>query len=192
MTLLFVTSNAHKFTEAREILRSYKIRLKHLSLAYEETRAHDTKDVAVKSAKVLFEKIKKPLICEDSGLFIQALNGFPGTYSAWVYKKIGNDGILRLLAKHKNRKAYFKSSVAYTDSKTQKVFCGEVHGIISKCERGKGSFGYDPIFIPISLSNLQRQTFAENEMLKNTISHRFNAFIKLAKWYQLHHTDPKT
>ncbi len=184
---MFVTSNAHKFAEAQKILRLYKIQLEHLLYAYEEIRADDIKQIAIESAKTLFRKIKKPLVVEDSGLFILSLNGFPGVYSAWVQKKLGNNGILKLLSGTKNRGAYFKSCIAYIDSKNQKVFCGEVHGIISKRKKGNNGFDYDPIFIPNNIQlNSKYLTFAESETLKNSISHRFNAFTELAKWYSVY------
>lgn len=131
------------------------------------------------SAEALFKKMKKPLIVEDSGLFIQSLNGFPGAYSAWVQKKIGNSGILKLLAGSPDRSAYFKSCVAYADRRGVRKFCGEVRGSICGMERGKGGFGYDPIFVPEGWT----KTFAESETLKNRLSHRTNAFTAFARWY---------
>lgn len=177
--IAFITSNENKFKEAKEILKNSGIRIRHIKKTYSEIRADDVKQVALESAKSLFLKFKKPLIVEDSGLFIPSLNGFPGAYSAWVYKKIGNQGIINLL-KGKPRRAYFKSCVAYADSKIIKTFCGKVLGKISKRERGTGGFGYDPIFVP----NGKRQTFGENEMLKNSSSHRCNAFILFIQWYK--------
>lgn len=183
-----------KFAEAQKILRQYKIRLKHLNYSYPEIRADDVKQVAFESAKSLFKKIKKPLIVDDTGLFIDSLNGFPGVYSAWAYKKIGNRGILKLLEAQTSRNAFFKCCVGYADSKICKVFCGKVHGTIAEKERGTFGFGYDPIFVPNKIEPRllykpspckedKIQTFAENETLKNHISHRFNAFTEFAKWY---------
>lgn len=194
--LLFVTSNVHKFHEAEMILKPYKIRLEHCKYSYPEIRSESVENVALESARAIFEKMKKPLIVEDSGLFISALHNFPGTYSAWVYKKIGNNGIVKLMEGRKNRKAYFLSCIAYADSKTTKTFLGRVDGTIHQgkrmsifgytffdkskpCFTKSSGFGYDPIFIPKG----KKQTFAENETLKNKISHRFNAFTIFAKWY---------
>lgn len=179
MTILFVTTNTHKFREAQEILKPYKIQLEHVAQSYPEIRAEEVEEVAFESAQSLFKKIKKPLIVEDSGLFILSLNGFPATYSAWVQKKIGNKGILKLMQGEKRREAYFKSSVAYADANIVKTFSAKVDGTISEKESGEKGFGYDPIFIPKG----EKLTFAENEMIKNRLSHRFNAFTVFAKWY---------
>ncbi len=184
ITLLFITSNAHKFQEAREILKPYEIKLEHFNAVYPEIRADDVEEVAKEAAQSLFEKTGKPLMVEDSGLFIDSLNGFPGAYSAWIFGKIGNAGILKLLGEEKERRAYFKSCVAYADSKMQETFCGTVRGTISKREIGSGGFGYDPIFVPEG----ENRTFAENETLKNKISHRSNAFTDFAKWYSSYNT----
>lgn len=176
---MFVTGNIHKFAEARRILKPCKIRLGHLKQSYPEIRSDEVEEIALEAARSLFKKIKKPLIVEDSGIFIPSLNNFPGAYSAWVFKKMGNRGILKLLENSKDRSAYFKSCIAFSNGKTEKIFCGEVRGTISKRETGDKGFGYDPIFVPEN----ETQTFAESEMLKNRLSHRSNAFTAFAKWY---------
>lgn len=177
--LIFVTSNPHKFREAQEILKPYKIRLERLAQSYPEIRAEDVGEVARESAESLFARLKRPLITEDSGLFIPSLNNFPGVYSAWVQKKLGNKGILKLMEGETKREAFFKSCIAYADAKITKIFCGEVHGAISWREAGSQGFGYDPIFIPKN----EKITFAESETLKKGLSHRSNAFTAFAKWY---------
>ena len=135
-------------------------------------------EIALATAKEAFAEIGRPIIVEDGGLFIPSLNGFPGAYSAWAMKKIGNGGVLKLVA-GKDRKACFKACVAYCDENGARAFCGEAHGEIAGNERGKTGFGYDPIFIPTG----EKQTFAESETIKNRVSHRFNAFTAFAKWY---------
>ena len=68
-----------------------------------------------KKAQDAFSKLKKPVIIEDDGLFINSLDGFPGPYSSYVFKTIGNKGILNLLKN--NRKAKFVSIITYCDKK---------------------------------------------------------------------------
>jgi len=85
------------------------------------------------------------LIIEDDGLCIDSLDGFPGPYSSYVHKTIGNSGILQLLKK--NRNAKFISTIVYCDKKSLEFFEGKLDGTISQSEKGKG-WGYDPIFIP--------------------------------------------
>jgi len=180
--ILFATGNAHKFEEASGMLKPYGIELERLNLSRPEIRAEDVEEVAFASAESIFAEVKKPLIVEDSGLFIPSLNNFPGAYSAWVQKKLGNPGILKLMAGSRNRSAYFKACIAYVDENGARTFCGDVHGTISGRECGSSGFGYDPIFVPKD-GNPELLTFAENETLKNRISHRFNAFTAFARWY---------
>ena len=80
-----------------------------------------------------------------------------------------------------NRKAYFKTVIAYIDNNEEKVFEGRVYGRVIKELRGKGGFGYDPIFVPDGF----KESFAEmSSEEKNKISHRakamhaFNTFIR--------------
>ncbi|MEW6329036.1 MAG: non-canonical purine NTP pyrophosphatase, partial [Candidatus Micrarchaeota archaeon] len=95
MKLLFITSNKNKFREAERVLKRYGIILLHGSVVCPEARAETCEKVALTSAGWVLEKLKRPraFILEDAGLFIRALNGFPGTYSAWVHRKIGSSGI---------------------------------------------------------------------------------------------------
>ena len=173
--LLFVSSNIHKFKEAKQILDSFRIPLQFFKLNLEEIQSNSIKQIAIKKAQDAFSKCKKPLIIEDDGLHIDSLDGFPGPYSSYVHKTIGNKGILNLLKK--NRTAKFVSTITYYDKNILESFEGKLIGSISKSEKGKG-WGYDPIFIPKNL----KKTFAELNN-KNIISHRYKALKKFSNWY---------
>jgi len=148
ITINFVTSNKGKVREFKQILEP-KIKVNHIEMSYPEIRSEDSEEIARHSAKELSEKFKKPVVVEDSGLFIEALNGFPGTYSATVHKKIGLKGILRLMKGIKNRKCVYKSAVAYCEPGKKPVsFLGTENGTIANAIRGNFGFGHDPIFIP--------------------------------------------
>jgi XTP/dITP diphosphohydrolase len=124
---------------------------------------------------------------EDAGLFIDALDGFPGPYAAYVYKTIHNSGILKLMKNLPDRKAKFQSVIAYCDEQTvcdPTCFEGEVKGEITPIERkeqGKSGFGFDPIFQPDG----SKKTFAEMTIdEKNGCSHRAKAIRRFAEWYR--------
>ncbi|KFM17399.1 dITP-XTP pyrophosphatase protein [Marine Group I thaumarchaeote SCGC AAA799-P11] len=104
-----------------------------------------------------------------------SLKGFPGPYSSYVFKTIGNKGILKLVPS--KRKAKFVSIITYCDKKILESFNAKLDGTISKSQKGKG-WGYDPIFIPKN----SRKTFAEVDH-KNKLSHRFKALKKFSNWY---------
>ena len=173
--LFFVSSNNHKYQEAKKILDSFGINLGFLKSSLEEIQSNSLHDIAIAKARNAFSKFKKPIIIEDDGLFINSLDGFPGPYSSYVFKTIGNKGILDLIKK--NRKAKFVSIITYCDKTLLESFDGKQYGIISKTQKGKG-WGYDPIFIP----NNFKKTFAELNN-KNELSHRYKALKKFSKWY---------
>ncbi|MFQ5497363.1 MAG: XTP/dITP diphosphatase [Nitrosopumilus sp.] len=173
--LFFVSSNYHKFQEAKNILEPLGINLVFFKSNLEEIQSNSLKEIAFQKAKDAFSKCKRPIIIEDDGLFIESLEGFPGPYSSYVFKTIGNKGILNLL--HNNRKAKFISIISFCDDETLQSFEGKINGVISKSEKGKG-WGYDPIFIPKN----SKKTFAELNN-KNELSHRYKALKKFSNWY---------
>jgi len=184
--IFFATSNVNKFNEARRVMNGHGIAVGMLRIKSLEIQNDSVEEIAKASVVDAFEKCRLPLIVEDAGLFIDALKGFPGPYAAFVYKTIGNQGLLKLMEKEKERKARFESAVAYlsTGSQSPVCFSGEVHGKIAFEERrgdGKSGFGFDPVFKPAH----SRKTFAEMSIIeKNLHSHRANAFRKFAKWYK--------
>ena len=173
--LFFVSSNKHKYQEAKKILDSFGIKLGFFKSDLEEIQSNSLKKIALTKARDAFSKYKKPVIIEDDGLFIDSLEGFPGPYSSYVFKTIGNKGILNLLKN--NRKAKFVSIITYCDKTILQSFDAKLDGIISKSQKGKG-WGYDPIFMPKNSKN----TFAEMNN-KNELSHRYKALKKFSNWY---------
>lgn len=173
-----VTSNPGKFREIKLIL-SDVADVRQLSVNKVEIQSDRLEEVALYSALNAYLVSRKPLIVEDAGLFIKALNGFPGVYSSYVYKTLGVNGILKLMEGISDRSAYFKSVVVYVDERGAKTFTGIVNGVIAYEARGLGGFGFDPIFIPEGYN----RTFAEMSIEeKCKISHRARALQELKKW----------
>jgi len=81
-TIAFITGNAHKVMEASEILSGSGIRLRQMDLELEEPQADDVCDVAMACALRGASMLRRPVLVEDSGLFVSALGGFPGPYSS--------------------------------------------------------------------------------------------------------------
>lgn len=179
MKIAFVTSNIHKAREAAGILQGV-IEVEHIPLEIPELRSDFVGEIAALKATFAWDKLKCPVIADDTGFFIPALNGFPGTCAAFVQKTIGNQGILNLLAGYGNRCAWFETAVAYYDGNVQKVFTGRIDGTIV-LPKGCQGFGYDPIF------EYDGKTLAEmSDDEKNSISHRARAFVALRDWMILH------
>lgn len=184
--IFFATNNINKFNEARKVLGEYGIAVGMLRVKSLEVQSDSLEEIARASVKDAFKRCHLPIIVEDAGLFVEALNGFPGPYAAYVYKTIGNKGLLKLMRDTENRKAWFQSVIAYLSAKIESPICfdGEVAGEIVEEERRKdreSGFGFDPIFKPANST----RTFAEMDTAeKNRHSHRARALRKFAEWYR--------
>ena len=180
--IYFATGNRAKYLEAARIASSFGINLKHLKLAKREIQSNRLSEIASFAAMQATEQCHCPVVCEDAGFFIDALNGFPGPYSSYVYRTLGTAGILKLMKNVKRRDASFSAAVAYCQPGRRPLcFGGTVGGVVSKETRGYRGFGFDPIFIPRGGDG---RTFAEmktNE--KNSYSHRGDAFKRFSKWF---------
>ncbi len=172
-----VTHNAHKFEEMKKIVPE----LEMVNMEYPEIQADTLEEVIDFAMEYLRGMLDGRFIIDDSGLFIESLNNFPGVYSAYVARSIGNGGILKLMKNVENRRAYFKTVIGVNvDGVTYKLV-GICHGHIAMEERGTNGFGYDPIFIPEGYE----KTFAEmSTEEKNRVSHRGRAMRKLAAFIE--------
>lgn len=181
--VFLATSNIHKFEEIRRVLSRFSVAAAMLkTIDAVEIQDDSIENIARASARDAVEKCRFPIMVEDAGLFIQSLRGFPGPYSSYVYRTIGNDGILRLMDGILNRNACFKSTVAFACSSREEplAFTGKVKGKIVGERRGRTGFGFDPIFVPISSG----KTFAEMTLEeKNRHSHRALSVSEFAKWF---------
>lgn len=184
MEVTIVTGNKGKFREFEELaaeLSGGLLRLKWADVPKEEIQAESLEEIALHAANSVLKsgRLDPPFFVEDSGLFIEALSGFPGPYSAYVHKKIGNEGILKLMDGVENRRATFKCVIAFVSapSAPPRLFVGSVSGRIAEKARGDKGFGYDPIF------EFSGRTFAELDTKeKNRVSHRGQAFRKLLRY----------
>lgn len=180
--IFFVTGNNYKFKEILELFKRENLNysLKHINIDTLEIQSESIKEVALFKLNSLKGKLKGSYFIEDAGFFVdKPLNGFPGVYSSYIMKTIGNEGILRLIDDFENSQAHFSSVIALYFKPLDKNFFfeGIVHGKVSKEIRGKNGFGFDPIFLP---NNIPGKTFAELTISeKNKISHRGRVWKKL-------------
>ncbi len=180
----FVTTNFHKFNEARQVLAKQGVAAALLKIEAIEIQDDDLEKIAKASARDAVEKSGLPVLVEDAGLFIEVLRGFPGPYSSYVYRTLGTKGVLKLMEGIAKRSAYFYSVVAFYSPQraSPKCFHGKVEGKITLEERGNQGFGFDPVFEP---KGGVGKTFAEiTTTEKNKFSHRAQALRKFAAWYK--------
>ena len=189
--ILLATNNPGKFRELKEILpkkiKYYKPKNFKLNEPIENGKTFKS-NAKIKS---LYAAKRTGLVCisDDSGLEVDALSKKPGIYSArWAGANkdfnIAISKVFNLLSKKKklNSKARFVCavSIAFPDGKSFE-FQGKVEGHISFPARGNKGFGYDPIFVPKG----ENKTFAQiGKVKKNRMSHRFNAFLKIKKYFK--------
>lgn len=182
--IFFVTNNVNKFNEARKILAEHDISIGMLRAKSLEIQSEDLRNIAETSVIDAFQRTHVPIILEDAGLFVTALNGFPGPYASYVYKTVGNQGLLKLMSGIEDRRARFESAIAYFSQhmKNPLSFQGKIEGAIVENERtGPSGFGFDPVFQPAGST----KTFSEMNMIeKNQLSHRSKALRNFAEWYK--------
>ena len=182
--LVFATNNAHKLKEVREICGKdiSILGLGDIGFQAEIPEDHDTLEGnARQKAWFIHEKTGRDCLADDTGLFVDALEGRPGVYSARYAGEdcSFDDNVRKILDEMKdftNRNAHFRCVVCLILGGKEYLFEGVVKGIILKDGQGNGGFGYDPIFLPIG----QNQTFSSMPFyLKNGISHRGKAISKM-------------
>jgi len=188
MKKLFLASgNIHKIEEMSDVLNPHGIEL-HSTRDYPDVPEPEEDQPtlegnALKKARYWFDITGLPSLADDTGLEVEALNGKPGVYSARYAgeKATYNDNVEKLLTElsgKTNRKAMFRTVIAYVSADEEKLFEGVCKGNITEEKKGEKGFGYDPIFLPDGYT----QTFAElSSSEKNKISHRgiaVQSFIK--------------
>ena len=178
MQINFVTSNKGKVKELKLCLEP-EIKVNHIEKEYRELRSDDPEEIARESAERLANELKKPVVVEDSGLFIKVLKDFPGTCSKYIHKRIGLKGLLKLMENEKDRTVFYRSAIAYCEPNKKPIsFLGEEKGTIAKGIRGSFGFGHDPIFIPENSKN----TYGEMENCQELKKFRRKAAEKLKRY----------
>ena len=183
--LYFITGNNNKFNEIKNLFQKEDLNyeLKQNKIKTTEIQAHSIKEVALFKLNSVRRKLTHSYFIEDAGFFVdEPLNGFPGVYSNYVLKTIGNKGILDLIRDYEDTKAHFETVIAlyFLQFDEILIFEGRVEGTLANTIRGRGGFGFDPIFIPKELPD---RTFAELTVEeKNSVSHRGKAWNKLVEF----------
>ncbi|QKY21023.1 non-canonical purine NTP pyrophosphatase [Halolamina sp. CBA1230] len=204
--LRYVTTNPGKVREAEEYLGDDSVA--QLDYDYTEIQSDDLGTIAARGAREAYRHAGEPALVDDAGLFVRALDGFPGPYSSYVEDTVGIERTWELASAEEDRAASFRCVLAYCDGegfdaspdpvdKDDRVAAAaagpdeddEAEALPVKLfegrvrgtlvePRGEGGFGFDPIF------EHEGTTFAEmSEAEKNAISHRGRALAKFGEWY---------
>lgn len=183
--LVFATNNLHKLQEVRAILGDDfdVLSLQDINCLTDIPETGITlQENALIKAYYVKNNYGYDCFADDTGLEVEALDNAPGVYSA---RYAGDDHnsernvekLLRELLHKENRKARFRTIIAFIHGDKEFIFEGQVNGTIATARKGNSGFGYDPVFVPEGHS----ETFAEmGEDEKNKISHRALAVEKFS------------
>ncbi|VVB99478.1 Non-canonical purine NTP pyrophosphatase [uncultured archaeon] len=179
--IFLVTANKHKMEEMSRIMSEYGFHLEQKALDIPEPDLGTIENVAEHKARHAYEHLQVPVITEDTGVFFDAYNDFPGLFAKRVYLGIGFEGLLALIKAKENRSARFRTAVCYFDGKMAKVFSGELKGTLLDrlVSVAKDRLPYEKIFVPEGHEKALVDLPIEE---KNRISHRSEATRKLAEW----------
>lgn len=181
MKLKFVTKNKHKFEEVSRVLQEFGIELEQRAIDYEENHDESVNAIAKGAAKKLAEQFGEPVMVDDTGIFFEAYDNFPGALPKFVFNSIGYDGIFKLL-EGMDRTAYFLCCIGYCEpGKEPMVFEGKLYGKITTevHDPDMDILPYERIFIANGYDRPMSQISREE---KNKIGHRGEAARKLGEY----------
>ena len=187
--IVIASNNAGKLREIRDILQPLGFtvvsqREAGISIEVEENGETFAENAALQ-ARAVYEALHCPVIADDSGLLVDALDGAPGVHSHRFAGEGATDAdrnakLLELLGgvPAEKRTARFESVLCYVDAAGEThFFSGTCEGRIGTAPAGENGFGYDPLFLPEGYDCSMAELRLEE---KNAISHRGNA-LKILK-----------
>ena len=189
LEIVIATNNPNKVEEYRQMFASisniklFSLKDENIHIEIEEN-GKTFKENSLIKAEAISKFTNKFVLADDSGLEIEALDNFPGIYSARFMEgkpyKEKWAAIFEMLKNKENKNAQFHCAITFiTPSKDKYVFEGIEKGYITENIEGENGFGYDPIFF----SNSLNKTFGNaTEEEKNAVSHRGKAFSQLLEF----------
>lgn len=171
--IYFITGNPGKFKEAKKLMPD----IEQIDIILPEEQSLDPEEIIARKLEAAAKHSPGHYIVEDTSLYLEGMNGFPGPLVKWLRKSVGNDGMYDLVQRLENHKATAKTVIGYSDGKSEPVyFEGVIEGRIVP-PKGAEGFGWDDIFQPDGIN----ETYAEmGEEYKPQFSMRTIAFHKLA------------
>ena len=172
---VLVTGNPGKLAEAWTAIGAD---LESAEVDLPEIQSLDYREVLRAKAEEAWRRIGRPLVVEEAGLDLTALNGFPGPLVKWMLAAVGAEGIARIATALGDARAAARCFLLYKDGDREIVAEGRTEGTLVLPGRGTGGFGWDPVFLPEGAT----KTFAElTGAEKDAVSHRGKAWREMAK-----------
>lgn len=172
---VLVSGNLGKIAEARLALGSD---LETVLADLAEIQSLDYLEVVRAKGDEAWRQVGRPLIVEEAGLDLAALNGFPGPLVKWMLKAVGAEGLARTAASLGDVRATARCFLLYKDANQELIAEGTTDGTLILPGRGTYGFGWDPVFLPENGTH----TFAElTGHEKGAISHRGKAWREMVR-----------
>jgi len=187
--IVVASTNKHKIKEIVAIMESHGYEIKSLLDYPDIPDVRETgatfEENAILKATTIANHLNQPVLADDSGIEVDALNGMPGVLSArWAGSQKSDQANLALLLSQladvppERRTARYVCVAAYAEpSGAIKTARGEWQGIVASSPVGSNGFGYDPVFFLTDLNKTVAELPAET---KDSLSHRLHAFTRLA------------
>ncbi|MCQ2604600.1 MAG: RdgB/HAM1 family non-canonical purine NTP pyrophosphatase [Spirochaetia bacterium] len=187
MDIVVATGNKNKIREFSQIMPEHRFFTPadlNIEFDFEETGSTYAEN-ALGKAMYIYKKIGKPVIGEDSGLSVPALNGEPGIYSARygavngvkLADDVRNQYLLDKMKDIKDRRAFFVCCMVLVLGEYRYYVIQEtMDGLVTLKPEGSGGFGYDPVFYHEGAGKTAGEMTPEE---KNSISHRGRACSKM-------------
>ena len=134
-SITFATGNKGKLYEAQALMPH--VQLMSCSVDFAEPRSNDLETIAREKLRQARNVISGPCFVQDSGFYIEALNGFPGSYVNFALETIGAEGILKLMEGREDRRCGFRQCLAYFDGQKEHIFTSENTGTLSTAFAGE-------------------------------------------------------
>ncbi|HEX3130078.1 MAG TPA: non-canonical purine NTP pyrophosphatase [Thermoanaerobaculia bacterium] len=170
---VLVTANRGKIAEARLALG---IEVEAVEVDLPEIQSLDLLEILERKAEAAWQALRRPLVVEDAGLGLLALNGFPGPLVKWMLFAVGAEGLARTAHALGDARAVARCGLFYKDADRTVLADGITTGTLVLPGRGEHGFGWDPVFLP----NGETRTFAElTGKEKDAVSHRGKAWREM-------------
>ena len=184
--IFYATSNSGKFTDVSKYIKIYEpdIVIKQFEADIPEIQSLDINAVAIDKAEKAFKILQKPVLVDDSGIFVKKYNNFPGVMSKHVFEGIGFSGLMKLFDEGDEAEFIVSLVFAYGPGKT-KVFERNILGKISH-PTDKAPFNPKLPYISIFVPNGQDKTLAELRQLESNpeFNPRVKALQDFISWYK--------
>lgn len=170
---VFVTGNRGKIDEARLALGR---EVESVEVDLPEVQSLDLLEVLYEKAEIAWEIVRRPLVVEETGLGLLALNGFPGPLVKWMLMAMGAEGLARVGQALDDPRAVARCALLYRDGERSILGDGIATGDLILPGRGEHGFSWDPVFLPHG----ETRTFGElTGKEKDAVSHRGKAWRDL-------------